>query len=67
MDISLYNNKITWEGIDALMHAFKHLNNLKDLNLDVSCNPIGNKGFVIVSKALPEMRRLSKLWELGIG
>ncbi|CAD8182475.1 unnamed protein product [Paramecium octaurelia] len=62
MDVSLYNNKITWEGIDALMHAFKHLYNLKDLNLDVSCNPIGNKGFVIVSKALPEMRRLRKLW-----
>jgi hypothetical protein len=23
LEISLYNNKITWEGIDALMHSFK--------------------------------------------
>lgn len=44
------------------MHAFKELYNLKDLSLDVSCNPINNKGFVIISKALPELRKLTKLW-----
>jgi Ran GTPase-activating protein (RanGAP) involved in mRNA processing and transport len=30
--------------------------------LDVSCNPITNKGFNIIAKALPEIRKLRKLW-----
>lgn len=44
------------------MHALKNIYSLREIAIDVSCNPLGNNGFVLISKALSGMRKINKLW-----
>jgi len=44
------------------MHALKTIYSLREIAIDVSCNPLGNTGFVLIAKALSGMRKINKLW-----